>query len=90
MTLLFGKAVCIGLDRRFNHIYGLVDTAGEGERERNWESSIDIYTLSCVKELVGSFHTTQGGCSLALCDDLEGWDEGERRDAQEGGDKYIL
>ena len=63
MTLLFGKAVCIGLVRRFNQIYGLVDTAGEGERERKWESSIDIYTLSCVKELVGSLHTTQGGAA---------------------------
>ena len=28
---------------------GLVDTAGEGEGGTNWESSIDVYTLSCVK-----------------------------------------
>ena len=28
---------------------GLMDTAGEGEGGKNWESSIDIYTLSCVK-----------------------------------------
>ena len=89
MTLLFGKAVYIGLVKRFNQIYGIVDTAEERDHGRNWESSIGIYTLSCVKELVGSFCTTWG-CSLALCDDLEGWDEGERSDAQEGGDKYIL
>ena len=28
---------------------GLVDTAEEGEARRNLESSIDSYTLSCVK-----------------------------------------
>ena len=28
---------------------GLVDTEGEGEGGMNWESTIDIYTLSCIK-----------------------------------------
>ena len=28
---------------------GLVDMADEGEGGMNWESSIDIYKLSCVK-----------------------------------------
>ena len=28
-----------------------VDTAGEGEGGRNWESSVDIYTLPCVKQM---------------------------------------
>ena len=28
---------------------GLVDTVGEGEDGRNWESNLDICTLSCVK-----------------------------------------
>ena len=28
---------------------GLVDTEGEGESGLNWESSIDIYTLWCIK-----------------------------------------
>ena len=28
---------------------GLVDTAREGEGGMTWESSIDIYILSCVK-----------------------------------------
>jgi len=27
----------------------LVDTTGEGEGRTNWEKSIDIYTLPCVK-----------------------------------------
>ena len=31
----------------------LVDTAGDGEGGMNWESSIDIYTLSCVKQIAG-------------------------------------
>ena len=30
---------------------GLMDTAGEGETRRNWDSSIDIYTLSRVKQI---------------------------------------
>ena len=29
-----------------------VDTAEEGEGGTNWESSIDIYTLLCVKQIV--------------------------------------
>ena len=28
---------------------GLVDTGGEGEGGANWESSIDVYSLACVK-----------------------------------------
>ena len=31
---------------------GRVDTAKEGEGGENWENGIDIYTLSCVKQLV--------------------------------------
>ena len=30
---------------------GLVDTGGDGEGGTNWESSMDIYTLPCVKEI---------------------------------------
>ena len=29
----------------------LVDTVGEDEGGKKWESSIDIYTLSCVKQI---------------------------------------
>ena len=32
---------------------GLVHTVGEGERRTNRESSIDIYTLPCIKEIAG-------------------------------------
>ena len=28
--------------------------------------------------------------SLAFCDDLEGWSEGEGREARHGGDLYII
>ena len=28
---------------------GLVDTVGEDEGGMKWESTIDIYTLSCIK-----------------------------------------
>jgi len=30
---------------------GLVDPVGEGESGTNGESSIDIYTLSCIKQI---------------------------------------
>ena len=39
---------------------GLVDTVGKGEGGMNLESSIDIYTLSRVKQLIGSCYITQG------------------------------
>ena len=52
---------------------GLMDTAGEGEGEMNWESSIDIYTVSCVKidsQWEAAIYHRQP--SLALCDNLGG------------------
>ena len=33
---------------------GLVDITGEGEGGMNWESSTDVYRLSCVRQIVGS------------------------------------
>ena len=36
----------------------LVNTVEE-EGEVNWESSIDRYTLPCVKQIVGSCYITQ-------------------------------
>ena len=38
----------------------LVDTVGEEEGRMNGESSIDIYTLPYVKQLVGSCYIIQG------------------------------
>ena len=32
----------------------LMDTVGEDENGMNWNYNVDIYTLSCVKQIVGS------------------------------------
>ena len=39
---------------------GPVDTVEKGEGGMNWESSVDIYILSCEKQLVESCYKTQG------------------------------
>ena len=39
---------------------GPVDTVENGEGGRNWESNIDLYILSYVKQLVESCYKTQG------------------------------
>ena len=56
---------------------GLLDTAGEGERGMSGESSINIYTLPCVKPTAGNELLYNAG-SWSWCPvvDLEGWDEG--------------
>ena len=55
----------------------------EGEDGMNWESSIDIYTLPCVKQIAG------GTCCIAQGAHLDGWDGGGGREAQERGDICI-
>ena len=50
---------------------------GEGESGASWESSIDIYTLPCVKQVTE--------ISSGLCGDLEGWGSAGGREAQERG-----
>ena len=57
---------------------GLVDTLREGESGMKGECSIDIYTLSGVRQLVRSCCVTQGH-SLAFYNDLEGWSGAEER-----------
>lgn len=43
----------------------------------------DIYTISCVKLIVGSFYITEGAQPGSLCD-LERWDgSGEDGDSRE-------
>ena len=42
----------------------------------NWESSVDIYTLPCVKQTASGKRPYSTELSLALCDDLEGWQVG--------------
>ena len=46
-----------------------------GEERVRWERSTEIYTLPCVRELVGSCWRHRA-LSSALCDDPEGWASG--------------
>ena len=47
---------------------------GEGEGEKTWESSIETYTLSCVKQIAcGNLLYDSGNPKSVACDDLEGW-----------------
>ena len=69
----------------------LVVTVGEREGGINWESSTDIYTVSCIKQTaVGSCHETQGAQPEALWWP-SGWD-GRRatRLKREGWYMYFL
>ena len=63
----------------------LVYTVGEGEGRMNWESSIEIYTLTCAKQIASGKLLCNKG-SPVLCDNLEIWDGGGGKDAREGGD----
>ena len=54
----------------------------------NWEIVIDIYTLPCVKQLVGTFCIVQGVNSV-LCGDLDGWDGGWEGDPRGRGYMYT-
>lgn len=64
---------------------------GEGEREPNWETSINIYTLSCVKQIASGKMLCSTELSLVLCDDLEAWDVGwgVRREGGPRGRGYM-
>ena len=42
----------------------------------NWECSIDIYTLPCVKQIAGGKLLCSTELSSVLCDDRGGWDGG--------------
>ena len=52
--------------------------SGEEDSGTNWESSIDIYTLPCVKQVVGGCCIAQDRLlfSSVLYDDRGGWDGG--------------
>ena len=70
-----------------------VDTAGEGESGTNGESSIDIYTLSCVKYTASDKLLHKTGSPPA--DDLwwpgeRAWGGGRGREAQEGRDTCMV
>ena len=62
---------------------GLVDPVGEGESGTYGDSSINIYTLSCVKWVVGEKLT--GSPVWVLCDALEG-----REGGKEGGSRGLI
>ena len=46
------------------------------EGETNRESSIDIYTLLCVKQITSRSLLCRTGNTPLLCGDLERWDLG--------------
>ena len=66
----------------------LVDTAGEGEVRTNWESSIDIHTLSCVIQItIGKLlHGTGRPARPSVTS--RGWNGEE--EAREGGGIYTI
>ena len=57
---------------------GHVDTMWETEGRANWENRTDVCTPLCVKHGQWGPAGAQG-CSLVLCDDLEGGEGGTRR-----------
>lgn len=62
-----------GRSRRHRCIAWTCGHREEGEGGMNGKSSINMYTVSCVKQVAGGklLHATEP--SLAFCDDLEGW-----------------
>ena len=66
----------------------LVDTVGERESGTNGESSINIYTLSCVKYIAGEkllYNTESPAWHSVMSGGVEGGGvSGEGRDAQWG------
>ena len=75
---------------------GLVDTVGEGEGGRNWESIMETYTLPYVNYLAickldswWEFAAWFRELNLVLCDHLEGWDGGETEERLEREGTYV-
>ena len=58
---------------------GLLNIVGKGKCGMNGESSIKIYTLTCVKYIPRRHGFIKEGAQLELCDELQRWD-GERRE----------
>ena len=56
-----------GQQWRDRHKNRLVDTVGEGEGGMNSESSFEIYTLPCVKQIAGEKLLYNNIGSPALC-----------------------
>ena len=49
-----------------------------------------LYTLSCIKKIADEKLLYNTGSPLLLFNDLEGWDGGKGREAQEEGDIRII
>ena len=60
------------------------------ERVGQTESSVDIYTLPCVKQTASEKFVTVQEALSGVCVDLVGWQGGRGWRAQEGGDKCII
>ena len=68
----------------------LVNTGGEGEGGKNWESSTETYPLSYLKLDSGKLLYDSESSNLVLCDNLGGWDGVDVAwEVQEGGNICI-
>ena len=63
---------------------------GEGESGTNRESSIDIYTRPCVKQIAGEKLLYNIGSPVSCSVMTRGGDMERGREAQEGGDVCII
>ena len=64
-----------------------VDTVGEEKRGTNGESRINIYTLSCVKQIAGEklLYNTGSPAWHSVMTSRDGMGRGDERQAQKGG-----
>ena len=74
-----------GISRDTDVEDNLVDTVEEEEGEMNWDSTINMYTPPCVKQVMGSCSVTQSG-ALWQPTGIRG---GSERVAQEGENVYT-
>ena len=83
-TYMLGRNRDMGIQNRFMH------TVEEGEVGMNWESSMEIHTLPCVKWIANGKLLHRAG-SLAWCLwNIQGWDGmGGRTEVQEGADMCL-
>ena len=68
-----------------------MDSSGDGEGETTRVSSINIYITRCkIRIASGNLLYDAESLNLALCGNLEGWDQvGGGREVQEKGDIDI-
>ena len=66
-----------------------MDTSGKGDGGMNDKNSIDIYMLSCMKEITGEKLLSTTGSSVWHSVRPRGVEWGESKESQEGGYTYI-